>query len=334
MTFRTRANATLGVRIAAAIVAAALATPALAAESGKTVYLLGTGGPGTAVMPPFTGVYFDNDFFYYDADASAGKAFTFGGNLVAGLDATVIADFPTFLWVPTTDFAGGTLALGLVIPYGSVDVHADAQLTGPLGNTITVRRRDSAFVFGDPVIAGMIGWSGGNWHYQLSTLVNVPIGEYREGELANLAFNRWAVDLSMAVSYHDAEAGWDVSGKAGFTFNGTNDATDYDSGNDFHIEASLERIVSPQWSLGVQGYYYKQVSDDTGEGATLGGFRGEVIGAGATAAYNFVVAQNPLTLRGRVLWEFEAERRLEGVAVFLDLSFPLQMNLPPSTPGG
>lgn len=329
MTLQAKARAALRTCIGAMILSGASAMVAQAAESGKTLYLLGTGGPGTAVMPPFKGVYFDNNFFYYEADAAAGRQFTFGGNLVAGLDATVVADFPTFLWVPTTDLAGGTLALGLVIPYGSVDVRADAILTGPLGNAITVRRHDSAFVFGDPVVAGMLGWSDGSWHYQLSTLVNVPIGEYRDGELANLAFNRWAVDLSMAVTYRDAETGWDVSGKAGFTLNGANDATDYDSGTDFHVEASLERIVSPQWSVGLQGYYYKQVSDDTGDGARLGGFRGEIAGIGGTAAYNFTVAQNPLTLRGRVMWEFEAERRLEGLAVFLDLSFPLHMELPP-----
>lgn len=323
----------LSYRLACVFALGAATYSAEAAEGGATLYLLGSGGPGTAIQPPIEGVFFANTLYHYDANAGGTLRFTLGGNLVVGVEANVLANFATVLWVPTTDLAGGTLGMGIALPYGNVDVAVSAVLTGPGGNSFSFGRADSAFVMGDPVFTATLGWASGNWHYQISTLVNIPIGEYREGQLANLAFHRWALDLSGALSWHDADAGWDVSTKAGFTLNGTNDVTDYTSGTDFHLEGSIEKILSPQWSLGVQAYYYRQVSGDTGAGAVLGSNEGEVTGFGVTGAFNFEVAHNPVSLRAHALWESNATRRLEGMSLFLDLTFPLHLNLPPGAGG-
>ena len=87
-------------------------TPAQATEGGASFYLLGSGGPGAAVLPPVRGLFFDNTFLHYQGDASAERQFVVGGTLVAGLDASITADFATILWVPTTNFVGETLAIG------------------------------------------------------------------------------------------------------------------------------------------------------------------------------------------------------------------------------
>ncbi len=313
-----------------ALAAAAGATPAVASEGGASLYLLGSGGPGAAVLPPVEGVFFDNTFYWYNGDAEATREFVVGGNVVAGLDATIVSDFVTLLWVPSTDVLGGTFAIGAALPVGVPDVTSSAVLTGPGGGTIDVSREDDAVVIGDPIVTASRGWNtGGNTHVSLSTMINVPIGEYREDQLANLAFHRWAVDTSLAVTWHDPKAGWDVSGKAGVTFNGTNDYTDYKTGTEAHFEASVERIFSPQFSAGVQAYYFNQLSGDSGTGAVLGPNKGRVTGLGVTAAYNFPIGKMPATLRGRVFQEFDAVRRLEGNSVMLSLTVPLSMKLPP-----
>lgn len=319
--------------IGAAILGLCCAAPALADEGGASIYLLGSGGPGTAVMPPLEGVYFENDMFYYEGSAGGGRQFVVGGNLVAGLKAKIYADFANVLWVPTTDFAGGTFALAAALPIGGPSVDVDAVITGPGGGQVSISRNDSTFLIGDPLMLAMLGWKSGNMHYQLSTFVNIPVGRYREGELANLAFHRWAVDVSGAVSYHDAEAGWDLSAKAGVTFNGKNDFTDYDSGNDFHLEGSVEKIFSPAWSAGVQAYYFKQISGDGGAGARLGDFKGEVTGIGGTIAHNFTLAGTPTVARLKVLTEFDAVNRLEGTSVLFSLAIPLSVKLPPGAGG-
>jgi hypothetical protein len=319
--------------LAAVLAGAAGAQQAHASEGGASFYLLGSGGPGAAIMPPLKGVFLDNEVYYYSGSAKGGKAFTVGGNVVAGLDATIVADFATFVWVPTTDFAGGTLALGGAVPFGEPDVDVSAVISGPRGGQVGLSASDSKFVVGDPIATAMLGWKNGDVHIQASTVVNIPIGDYREGQLANLAFHRWAGDASLAATWHDEKSGWDVTTKAGFTFNGKNDDTDYKTGTEFHIEGAVEKKLSPKWSAGLQGYYFGQVSGDSGAGATLGPFKGRVAGAGATVAYSFLMGKMPATLRVRALTEFDARNRLEGDSVWLGLSVPLSLRLPPGAGG-
>jgi hypothetical protein len=320
--------------IAAASIATAMgASPAQATEGGASLYLLGSGGPGVAEMPPLEGVYFDNMIYVYSGEAKGSREFVIGGNVVAGLDATIVADFASTLWVPSTNVLGGTLAIGGIMPVGAPMVKVNAIITGPLGNEFDVSRRDSQIIAGDPVVTAALGWKAGNTHIQASTLVNIPVGHYRENQLANLAFHRWIIDGSLAVTWKDETSGWDLSAKGGVSFNGKNDFTDYDSGNELHLEAAVEKSFSKSFSAGLQGYYLNQISGDSGEGAKLGPFKGEVFGAGATAAWHTILGRSPATIRGRFMKEFEATNRLEGESYWLELSIPLYMKMPTQAGG-
>jgi hypothetical protein len=249
--------------------------------------------------------------------------------VVAGVDATIAANFATVLAVPTTNFLGGTLMIGGTLPVGAPILGVDAILTGPLGNRFSVSRHDSDIIVGDPVMNAALGWKSGNMHIQASTMVNIPVGTYRENQLANIAFHRWAVDGSLAVSWNDPKIGWDISGKTGVTMNGRNDVTDYDTGTEFHLEGSVEKTFSPKFSAGVQGYYFKQLTADTGSGAKLGPFEGEVIGLGISASAHVMLGRSPSTVRAQVFKEFDATNRLEGESLMLTLSLPLNMKMPP-----
>lgn len=319
---------------AAVLAGALLAQGAQASEGGASLYLLGTGGPGAAVLPPLEGVFFVNTAYHYDGKGGGGKQFQVGGNLVAGLKGNINADFATVLFVPSTDIAGGTLAVGAILPVGNVAIDVDAVVTGPRGRAVTISRDDDKWIVGDPVLMTSLGWTTGKTHIMASALVNVPVGEYRKDELANLSFHRWALDTSLAVTWLDEKSGWDLSGKAGVTFNGANHWTDYNTGNEFHVEGSIAKTFSPAWSAGIQAYYFNQISGDTGRGAKLGPFEGEVTGLGAQAAYNFKIAGKiPATLRLHAFKEFDARNRMEGQSVFLDFSMPLWVKLPPGAPG-
>jgi hypothetical protein len=320
----------LGLAVAAA--AGLMAGPTHAAEGGASLYLLGSGGPEAAVMPPLPGVYVDNTIYVYDGSSGGGKQFEVGGNVVANLHAEIVADFATVAWVPTTNFAGGTLELGAVVPTGQPDVNVSAVLTGPLGRRVGVQVFDSATVVGDPIGLVAAGWKFGDFYVQGSGTVNFPVGEYRDGELANLAFHRWAGDTSLALTWHEPKSGWDVSGKAGFTFNGANPATQYTTGTEFHIEGAIEKALNKRWAIGAQVYYYDQITGDSGSGDKLGPFEGRVVGAGGTVSYAFAIGHTPAMLRGRIMTEFDAVNRLEGTSYWLDLSFPLVMKMPAGAP--
>jgi hypothetical protein len=311
-----------------------VAMPAHASEGGASFYLLGSGGPGAGVLPPLRGVFFDNTAMYYHGETKGDRQFVVGGNLVAGLDVTMLADFATVLWVPSTDFAGGTLAVGGAFAAGRPDAKVSAVITGPRGGQVTISRLDEAWIVGDPVATAALGWNlGGNTHLATSATANIPVGHYREGQLANLSFHRWVLDWSTALSWHDPNAGWDVSGKAGVTFNGKNDFTDYNTGTEFHLEGTVERMFSSKVSAGLLGYHFQQLSGDSGSGATLGPFKGRVTGLGLTGAYNFEVGHTPVTLRARAFKEFGEKNRLgNGTAVMINLDFPLKMVMPAASP--
>lgn len=319
--------------LAALIVPAIHAGPAHASEGGTSFYLLGSGGPGNAVLPPVEGLFLDDMFYYYSGRASVSREFVVGGSLVAGVDADIPANFTTLVWVPSTDFLGGTVAVGGILPIGRPSIEAEVVLTGPGGGQIAFAADDSAFVVGDPVMVGTLGWKvGANTNVALSSQINVPIGEYREKRLANLSFHRWVLDTSLGVSWHDPARGWDVSGKAGVTFNGTNDATNYDTGTEFHAEASVERIFSPAFSAGLQAYRFHQLSGDSGSGAFLGANKGRVTGVGATAAFNFMIGPAPVSARLRVFKEFDAVHRLKAETLMFSLSLPLSAKVPANMP--
>ena len=299
-----------------------------ASEKGTSVYLLGSGGPGTAIMPPAKGVFLANTTYFLSGEARAERLLPVGGSVVAGLNATVLADFPTLLWVPSTDIAGGTLALGLTTPIGRPDVTVEAVVSGPLGGAAGASLSDDAVVLGDPILTAMLGWNSGNYHVQASAMVNAPIGRYRDDALANLAFNRWAVDTSLAVTWRRPDGRWDISGKTGLTFNGKNDRTDYETGTEWHAEASIERVLSPSFSAGVQAYHFRQLTGDSGPGATLGAFKGAATGVGVTAAWNFQMAERPATVRLRAFTEFDVTNRMDSDSVFIDFSIPLVIRAP------
>lgn len=317
---------------AAALALAISASPALADENGSSVYLLSTGGPGAAVLPPLPGVYVENDIYIYDAGSKTTQDFVIGGNVVADVHADIAANFLTVLWVPTTDFLGGTLALGKTLVVGAPMIGARAVVTGPLGRQLDIRRDDSTLAIGDPLVSASLGWKTGNLHVTVGGLFNIPVGHYREGELANIAFHRWAGDVSVATSLHDIKSGWDVSGKVGLTFNGRNKDTEYDSGNDFHAEAAIEKSFSPKFSAGALGYYFQQVTGDSGDGAKLGPYKGRIFGLGGTMAFNTMMGRSPANIRFRLIREFSAENRPEGTMGMISLSLPLHMRMPTAPP--
>ena len=135
---------------------------------------------------------------------------------------------------------------------------------------------DDTTAFGDPIGSAVIGWHAGNWHWSLGALLNAPAGYWQRRKLSNIGFNRWAVDLSASATWLDPKSGIELSGTAGITFNWENHATDYKTGDEGHLEFALMRHVGKNFSFGVAGYHYQQLTGDSGSGAHLGPFKGRV----------------------------------------------------------
>jgi hypothetical protein len=304
--------------LAAAAGASLLSQQALASEGGTNLYLLGSKTTMGGYLPP-PGVYGSVQNYFYTG--SADIEFQAGGvSLSGGVDADAYVALPTALWVSDADILGGNLAFSLTTPFGGkqLDVGLLATRTGFEANA----SRDN-WAFGDPVLGTTLGWHDGKLHYSLGALLNVPIGQWEFGNPINIGFNHWAIDTTGAVTFLDPATGVELSGAAGLTFNFENPDTDYTTGTELHVETAAMLHVSHTLSFGLNGYAYKQLSGDSGSGAKLGDFKGQVFGIGPALDYTFLIGHTPVITNLRYFYEFGAENRLEGHAGFLNVALPL-----------
>lgn len=304
---------------------AATITQARAAENAAGFYLLGGRGPGAGVLAP-EGLYFQNTGYLYGGGLSGSRTLPVGGNIAAGLRGTILGDFATVQWVTPWQILGGRIAFNGSLAIGGPWVRADV-IVGPLSRT----RSDNTFTIGDPVFGATIGWNVGKLHVSANASVNTPVGQYNEGALANISFHRWAGDLTLAATWLDPTLGVDISGAVGITFNGMNPVTQYRTGTEFHAEWALSKNLTKEWTVGLVGYHYQQVTGDSGAGAVLGDFKGRVTALGGMVAYNFTAWETPMQASVKVYREFNTMNRLQGTAGFLTISMPLYM---PGAPVG
>jgi hypothetical protein len=319
-----------------------------AAENAAGFYLLGTKTTMAGLVPP-PGIYFIDVNYFYAGDASGQAAvgvtlrrlanlfpnlpprtLNIQANVKLNGDAEVA--LPSFLWVAPGKVLGGNVGFGAILPVGrkAFDANLDvlATLTLPLLNrTLQAGRHfdfnESTTDLGDPAANAVIGWHEGDWHWNIGTILNVPIGPFSKDSDTNLSFHHWGLDTTAAVTWLDPKIGWEFSSAAGFTFNWENPDTDYTTGTEFHAEWALVRHFSKTFTLGVAGYHYEQITGDSGAGATLGDFEGRVTGLGPVMTYSFALGKIPVSTQWTYFHEFDVQNRVEGDAGLLTISMPL-----------
>jgi hypothetical protein len=307
------------------VLGVAAATPGAAAvESAKGIYIPGFRSIFAGVMPG-PGGYLQSDTYYYSGKTDGNLDLPIGGAIFADVEAEVVLDVLTGLYVFPGEALGGSFALSATLPIGWQEIKAGAELAlPPPAPVIATNVSDSDFQVGDPLIGASLGWHDGNLHYQLAGTLNIPVGSWEQGRLVNMGFNRWAFDATGAVTWLDPAAGYQVSAAAGFTFNGENLDTGYQSGTEFHLDATTSVLFAHGLSLGLAGYLYEQVTGDSGEAARLGPFKGEAVAIGPMAT--FALPIGGLTMSGNLRWyhEVHVENRLKGDAFYFTATLPLQ----------
>ena len=106
------------------------------------------------------------------------------------------------------------------------------------------------------------------------------------------------------------------NGAAGVSFNFDNTETNYQTGNEFRFDWAIGREVATGLVLGIVGYDYRQLTGDSGPGATLGPLKGRVDAIGPGLSYTTIVHKHPLILNLRHYQEFNAENCWEGNSTF------------------
>ena len=282
-------------------------------EGGYSNYIPGTYGDFAAAVEPPSKFTLRNDVYYYGAD---GDGSVRSGLLEAEADIRFNLNLLTALYKTDEEILGGSYAFGALVPL--TQVHIDAQVTvgGSQG-----RRKDDVFGLGDVVlIPGVLFWNRGNYHFTLAEYIVTPTGKHDSDDLVNLSLNYWSFDTNFAVTYLNETTGQDYSLNVGHIYNTKNDATNYKSGQEIHVDFMINQFLSESWAVGVHGFYLKQITGDSGDGAVLGDFKAEAAGVGPAILWNTRMFGQEVSFIAKWLIEYHAERRLEGDHAFVSFA--------------
>ena len=297
-------------------------SPTLADESGASFWLLGSYASQAAV-PSTPGPSIDITF--YSAGASAGRTvnFTRGGRIEAGLDTSSNYFMVTPSYAFETPVLGGQFGFGVTMLAGNYRSTVSATLVAPSGASLSGSTGDSMTALGDAFPTATLKWNRGVHNFMTYATANVPIGAYDMNRQASVGLGRWAVDGGAGYTYFDEDKGHEFSAVIGFTYNFMNPYTAYQSGIDMHLELSASYYLTERLLVGLVGYFYNQITPDSGPGATLGPFMSRVAGAGPQLGYDFVLGGRASSLSARGYYEFAGQNRPEGWNAWLTLVIAL-----------
>jgi hypothetical protein len=294
---------------------------AKADEGGVSFWLPGLFG-SFAAAPGAPGWSVSFIYIHPSVGTTAGKTFQDGTNFVTGIKGR--ADL--LVYGATYTFAqpvlGGQAAFSLFNPVGGDTASVSGTLTGPLGHEISGARSESVAEFGDLIPQATLKWNKGVNDFMVYATGDIPVGAYDPSSLVNVGLGHGAFDWGGGYTYLNPATGLELSGVLGLTYNFENPSTQYQNGLDAHFDWGLSHFLTKEIDVGVAGYFYQQITDDSGPGAKLGGFRSRVAGIGPQVNFFFPVTDK---IQGyanvKVYDEFAAENRPSGWNLWLTLSF-------------
>jgi hypothetical protein len=311
-------------RLAFSLLTIAITQSAFADEGGVSFWLPGNYG-SLAAAPTDPGWSLPLIYYHSTGDESASKSFTRGGRITAGVDARADLLFviPTYTFGPKV--AGGQAAVSLGAAYGRVKAGVDATLAAPNGAVVSGSESDSRSGVSDLYPTTTLKWNHGVHNTVAYVAAGIPTGVYDATRLANVGTNHWALDGGGGYTYLDRKTGRELSAVAGLTYNFANPDTHYRNGTSLHIDWAASQFFSETFHAGLVGYYYDQLTGDSGAGATLGDFQSRVAGIGPQMGW-FLEKKWYLNIKG--YWEFAAQNRPEGWNAWLTLAIPFSQEKP------
>ena len=273
-----------------------MATHVNATENGLDTFGLGAEGIAAGALPS-AGVYLLNYYQNYHA-----SEFKDGPD---NFHADVNVYIPRLVWMTPQHIAGGQLGLYAAQPL--VDLRLNVM-----------GMSDSNSGLGDLIIGSMLGWHKGN-HHSVAALEGVlATGDYEDANpqrpvVANLGKNYNTIRPIFAYSYLQPQ-GWEFSTKMSYSFNSENDDTNYQSGDYFAGDYAIGYQLNDQVKLALEGYVFKQTTDDEVNGVSIGN-KGQALSFGPAIQYK----RDNWSLEAKFLKETEVEHRPEGHSSTLKL---------------
>ncbi|MFL6535653.1 MAG: transporter, partial [Pseudomonas sp.] len=295
--------------------ACANALPALATESG--VDNIGTGTDGFYVLPLEVDSLPDHmvafNLYYNHYKARKFNISSLGGE-VPGVEIESTAVIPRIDYLSPLRVAGGRLGIYVAQPWLKQEVAAFGM-------------SDTRESMGDTTVSPIILWDmGKNLTLAAAVEITVPTGQYDSDRLANTSNNFYTYKPLFSFTWLPTE-NTELSMKTTYSFNRENKDTDYRSGQIFHFDYSASYRLNDNVTVGLNGYYLKQTTDDKQYGRTVqfagqdvdDGVRGQVFAIGPALHVTFLKYAS-----AEIRWakEFDVENRPEGEMLWAKISIP------------
>jgi hypothetical protein len=217
---------------------------------------------------------------------------------------------------------GGDYAVSALLPFGERNVNLVSlvqlnPLPPPFGGLPPIfepfRSGDSEFALGDLSVEPIVlGWHAGDFHWSVSLEADFPTGAYDLSNVASLGRNRYAILPHAGFTYLEPERGHEASVFLTYGVPFKNVATDYLSGQESTVEYALVQHFKFGLGLGLVGYYFQQVTGDSGSGALLGSNRGMAVAVGPVVTYDFKICRWPARIYLNWQNDLETRNRLQG----------------------
>jgi hypothetical protein len=233
-----------------------------------------------------------------------------------------------------TPFLGGQASAYLLFGYGNNDTSLNATATatsapfpGAITRSIALQQDTTGFTDLIPMFTNR--WHDGVNNFMVYLTGDIPVGLYNSNNLANLGIGHGAIDGGFGYTYFDEKTGHEFSFATGLTGNFENTATNYTNGIDWHLDWGASQFMTKQFQVGLVGYFYQQLTPDSGCAPIICPFESRVIGIGPQIGYLLPVGdmQGYLNLKG--YGEFDNNARPDGFNVWL--TFVLSPKAPAET---
>lgn len=254
---------------ATALAATVFAVLAAATESGGSSYPVGVELGYGDMLPP--GSYHLAYFSHGRATSVRGESGQDLGWTRFGIRADTLSLRLQQVW--SGEVAGAGVESALVFPFPSI--HLDRQVAPALPDASGSRTG-----LADPLIVpARLSWRGQTLSQSIALEVVVPLGAYDVAAKVNTGRHYWQFAPAWAISWRPlAEAALGL--KLRYGLNTANHANGYRSGDEFTAEFNAGWKLSPELTVGVQGWLFRQASDDLLGGEPTSAVNGRLVGTG------------------------------------------------------